>query len=136
MSDTLYIDKLTYQELGSRTAKVFSQNTLDEKKITKVISLISQEKISLIDAINEEECVSITIRIDEHKFWIGILDSLNEVSYIYDNLSGNENYIAVGGDDYPGWAFCDDIELVKQIFMEFVHDGTRHNSVTWREDDM
>ena len=54
MSDTLYIDKLTYQELGSRTAKVFSQNTLDEKKITKVISLIRQEKISLIDAINEE----------------------------------------------------------------------------------
>lgn len=53
-----------------------------------------------------------------------------------DNLSGNENYIAVGGDDYPGWAVCDDIELVKQIFMEFVHDGTRHNSVTWREDDM
>ena len=117
MSDKLYIGKLTYQELGSRTAKVLSQNALDEKKITKVLSLISQEKISLIDAINEDECVSITIRIDGHKFWIGILDSLNEVSYIYDNLSGNENYIAVGGEDFPGWAICDDIELVKQIFM-------------------
>lgn len=136
MSDKLYIGKLTYQELGSRTAKVLSQNALDEKKITKVLSLISQKKISLIDAINEDECVSITIRIDGHKFWIGILDSLNEVSYIYDNLSGNENYIAVGGDDFPGWAICDDIELVKQIFMEFVHNGIRLTSVTWREDDM
>lgn len=136
MSDKLYIGKLTYQELGSRTAKVLSQNALDEKKITKVLSLISQEKISLIDAINEDECVSITIRIDGHKFWIGILDSLNEVSYIYDNLSGNENHIAVGGDDFPGWAICDDIELVKQIFMEFVHNGMRLTSVTWREDDM
>ena len=136
MSDKLYIGKLTYQELGSRTAKVLSQNALDEKKITKVLSLISQEKISLIDAINEDECVSITIRIDGHKFWIGILDSLNEVSYIYDNLSGNENYIAVGGEDFPGWAICDDIELVKQIFMEFVYNGIRLTSVTWREDDM
>lgn len=136
MSDKLYIGKLTYQELGSRTAKVLSQNALDEKKITKLLSLISQEKISLIDAINEDECVSITIRIDGHKFWIGILDSLNEVSYIYDNLSGNENYIAVGGDDFPGWAICDDIELVKQIFMEFVYNGIRLTSVTWREDDM
>ena len=136
MSDKLYIGKLTYQELGSRTAKVLSQNALDEKKITKLLSLISQEKISLIDAINEDECVSITIRIDGHKFWIGILDSLNEVSYIYDNLSSNENYIAVGGDDFPGWAICDDIELVKQIFMEFVHNGMRLTSVTWREDDM
>ena len=136
MSDKLYIGKLTYQELGSRTAKVLSQNALDEKKITKMLSLISQEKISLIDAINEDECVSITIRIDGHKFWIGILDSLNEVSYIYDNLSGNENYIAVGGDDFPGWAICDDIELVKQIFMEFVYNGIRLTSVTWREDDM
>lgn len=136
MSDKLYIGKLTHQELGSRTAKVLSQNALDEKKITKMLSLISQEKISLIDAINEDECVSITIRIDGHKFWIGILDSLNEVSYIYDNLSGNENYIAVGGDDFPGWAICDDIELVKQIFMEFVHNGIRLTSVTWREDDM
>ena len=136
MSDKLYIGKLTYQELGSRTAKVLSQNALDEKKITKMLSLISQEKISLIDAINEDECVSITIRIDGHKFWIGILDSLNEVSYIYDNLSGNENYIAVGGEDFPGWAICDDIELVKQIFMEFVYNGIRLTSVTWREDDM
>ena len=136
MSDKLYIGKLTYQELGSRTAKVLSQNALDEKKITKVLSLISQEKISLIDAINEDECVSITIRIDGHKFWIGILDSLNEVSYIYDNLSSNENHIAVGGDDFPGWAICDDIELVKQIFMEFVYNGIRLTSVTWREDDM
>lgn len=136
MNDKLYIGKITYQELGSRTAKVLSQNALDEKKITKVLLLISQEKISLIDAINEDECVSITVRIDGHKFWIGILDSLNEVSYIYDNLSGNENYIAVGGDDFPGWAICDDIELVKQIFMEFVYNGMRLTSVTWREDDM
>ena len=81
MSDKLYIGKLTYQELGSRTAKVLSQNALDEKKITKLLSLISQEKISLIDAINEDECVSITIRIDGHKFWIGILDSLSTIIY-------------------------------------------------------
>ena len=136
MNNALYIGKLTYQELGSRSAKVLTQNALDEKKIAKVLSLISQDKLNLIDAINEDECVSMTIRIDGHKFWIGVLDSLNEVSYIYDNLSGNETYIAVGGDDYPGWAICDDIELVKQIFMEFAYKGTRYSSVTWREDDM
>lgn len=136
MSNTLYIDKLTYQEIGSRSAKVLSGTTLEEKKITKVLSLISQGKVKLVDAINEEECLSITIRMDEQKSWIGIMDSFNEVSYIYDNLSGNEDDVAVAGDDYPGWSICDDVELAKQILSEFVHSGNRLNSVTWREDDM
>ena len=80
MNNALYIDKLTYQELGSRSAKVLTQNALDEKKIAKVLSLISQDKLNLIDAINEDECVSMTIRIDGHKFGLEFLIVLTKLA--------------------------------------------------------
>ena len=115
MNNALYIDKLTYQEVGSRSAKVLTGSALDEKRIAKVLSLINQGKLKLVDAINEEDSLSITVRVDGQKFWIGILDSYNEVSYVYDNLTGNEKDVSVAGDDYPGWSICDDVELAKQM---------------------
>lgn len=136
MSDILYIDRLTYQEAGSRSAKVLSGAALDEKKIAKVLSLIGQGKLKLVDAVHEEEGLSMTLRMDGQKIWIGVLDSCNEISYIYDNRSGSEHDVAVAGDDYPGWAICRDAELAKEILSEFVHSGNRLPSVTWREDDM
>jgi len=136
MRDALYIDKLTYQELGSRSAKVLRDSSLDEKKITKVLSLIGQGKLTYIDASNEEESVSITVHIDGQKFWVGVLDSCDEISYIYDNQTGNENAVAVAGNDYPGWAICTDAGLIKQILEDFFYNGTRLSSVTWREDDI
>ena len=136
MNDTLYIDRLTYQEVGSRSAKVFAGDVLDKKKIEKALSLLSQGKLKFIEARNEEECISITIRIDGQKSWIGILDSCDESSYIYDNQTDDENAVAIAGDDYPGWAICSEIETAKQIFAEFAYNGVRLSSVAWREDDM
>jgi len=50
MGDTLYVGKLTSQESGSRSARVLKDSSLDEKKITKVLSLIGQGKLKYLDA--------------------------------------------------------------------------------------
>lgn len=140
MSDTLYINILRYRKIVGPFIKVryLLDSELNEKKIAKVLSLIDKGKLEHVVALNAEDRVSISVVIERQKFWIGILDSGildgHRVSYLYDNQTGNEEDVAVAGLLYPGWSICNDAELVKQILTEFIHSGTRLDSVTWRED--
>lgn len=136
MVNNMYIDYLNYQENGTRNAKVLSaeKGNLTKEKLAHLFSLVEQGKIKLVNAESKAEGLSISVFIDGPNSHIEIIDDGEETRYVYDNLLGDESDVAIGGYDFPKWSICGDVGVLTSILKEFVQNGEKLSTVSWKED--
>ncbi len=132
----MYIDYLTYHEVGVRNTKKLSveQGNLTDGKLSKLFAQIEQGKITNIEAGNEEEAYSMIIFLEGTNSRIGILDEEEETGYVYDNLQEDESDIGIAGYDFPKWSVCNNPSILIEILKEFAAHGEMLSTVSWREE--
>ncbi len=132
----MYIDYITYHEVGVRSTKKLSveQGNLTDGKLSKLFTQIEQGKITNIEAGNQEEAYSMIVFLEGTNSRIGILDEEEETGYVYDNLQEDESEIGIAGYDFPKWSVCNDPSILIEILKEFIADGEMLSTVSWREE--
>lgn len=132
----MYIDYLTYHEVDVRNTKKLSveQGNLTEGKLSKLFTQIEKEKITNLEAGNQEEAYSMVVFLEGKNSRIGIVDEEEETGYVYDNLQDDESDIDIAGYDFPQWSVCSDPTILIEILKEFITTGEMLSTVSWREE--
>lgn len=105
------------------------------KIINAVMKPFNSRELHSLEIVSSEEGAVLTVRSENDKFSLGIIDEYNGSIYYYDNGGSDKDFIELSGETYPVFMISDNTDIFKTAITDFILNGTPSKRLTWRIED-